>query len=66
MRGDIVHGFFACLTDVHRWLGNLFFRGASPTELTAMPYRELRYWNEWHEVMADEERKSVERAKVKG
>jgi hypothetical protein len=63
MRGDLVHGFFACLTEVHRCLGNLFFRGASPSELMAMPFHELRYWNEWHEVMAEEERRSVGKTK---
>jgi hypothetical protein len=53
------------MDNVHRWLGNLFFRGASPSELSAMPYRELEYWNEWHEVMAKEERRSAEDARSK-
>lgn len=67
MRGDPVDGFFVSVTgDVHRFLGNLFFRGASPSELMDMPFHELKYWNEWHEVMADEERRSVSNAKAKG
>lgn len=66
MRGDLVYGFFACVMgSVHRWLGNLFFRGAGPSELMAMPFHELQYWNEWHEVMATEERRSAEQAKSK-
>jgi hypothetical protein len=67
MRGDSVDGFFvSVMDDVHRFLGNLFFRGASPSELVDMPYHELKYWNQWHEVMADEERRSVSNAKAKG
>ena len=66
MRGDALNGFFACVTGhVHRYLGNLFFRGAGPSELMAMPYHELRYWNEWHEVMTAEERRSAEQARSK-
>jgi hypothetical protein len=63
MRGDPIYGFFVSVTgDVHRYLGNLFFRGAGPSELMEMPYHELKYWNEWHEVMATEERRSTEKA----
>lgn len=66
MRGDPVHGFFISVTgDVHRYLGNLFFRGASPSELMSMPFRELKYWNEWHEVMTREEIRSTEKANAK-
>jgi hypothetical protein len=50
---------------VHRYLGNLFFRGAGPSELSAMPFRELKYWNDWHEVMATEERRSAEQSRSK-
>jgi hypothetical protein len=32
----------------------------------SMPFHELRYWNEWHEIMAEEERRSVDRSKKKG
>lgn len=51
--------------DVHRFLGNLFFRGASPSELMNMPFHELQYWNEWHEVMTAEEKRSIDRANKK-
>ena len=40
-------------------MGNLFYRGASITELKAMGFREMRYWNEWHELMTQAEKDSV-------
>lgn len=36
---------------MHQWMGNLFYRGASPTELESMSWKQLRYWNGWHVVM---------------
>ena len=48
---------------VHQWIGNVFFRGAGPAEINDMTYHELRYWNEWHEVMVAEEKRSTEKAK---
>ena len=37
-------------------IGNLFYRGVTVTELKGMGYRELKYWNQWHELMAKAER----------
>jgi hypothetical protein len=37
---------------VHQWSGNLFFRGVAPSEITSMEYHDLKYWNEWHELIA--------------
>lgn len=34
-------------------MGNLFYRGVSTVEIKAMDYRELRYWNKWHKLIAD-------------
>jgi len=51
------------MRQLHQWLGNLFSRGVSPVELMGMSYHELKYWNEWHTVMDEQERKSAERAK---
>ena len=42
-------------------LGNLFYRGVSPTELESMAYHRLKYWDEWHRVMADAEKKAMEK-----
>jgi hypothetical protein len=36
---------------MHQWMGNLFFRGATPSELEAMSFERMRYWNRWHELM---------------
>ncbi len=41
-----------------QWMGNLFFRGASPTELEGMSWARLRYWNHWHEAMTQAEKKA--------
>jgi len=37
-------------------MGDVLFRGASPTEIKAMPYHELMYWQGWHNVLAEKER----------
>ncbi len=39
---------------MHQWMGNLFYRRVPPSEISAMPYVEMKYWNEWHEIMAKE------------
>ncbi len=41
-------------------MGNLFYRGVAPSEILAMSYEELRYWEEWHQVMAKAEKKAAE------
>jgi SHS2 domain-containing protein len=48
---------------VDQWIGNLFYRGVSTTEINAMTYHEMRYWNGWHKVMEDADRKSIEKLK---
>jgi len=39
-------------------MGNLFFRRATPTELEAMTWSQLRYWNDWHDLMVEAEEKA--------
>lgn len=39
---------------MHQWMGNLFYRRVPPSEINAMGYREMEYWNNWHEIMAKE------------
>jgi hypothetical protein len=55
--------FFASVEQINQWLGNLFYRKVSPTELQNMNYHELKYWNSWHEILAKEEKKAVESLK---
>jgi len=38
-------------------MGNLFYRGATPTEIESMTFTRLRYWNSWHQLMVDVEKK---------
>ena len=45
---------------VHQWSGNLFFRGVAPSEIASMGYDELRYWNNWHEIIAKEQKDAAE------
>ena len=40
-------------------MGNLFYRKVPPSEIKAMGYSELKYWNEWHELIAKEELKGA-------
>lgn len=51
--------------EVHQMIGNIFFRGASPTEINEMTFTELKYWGGWHRVMTEEEKRSVSDAKKK-
>jgi hypothetical protein len=41
-------------------MGNLFGHRVSPSEIKEMPYHELKYWNEWYEVMQKEIGKAIE------
>jgi hypothetical protein len=35
-------------------IGNLFYHGVSPTEIKAMAWHEMKYWNSWVELMEKE------------
>jgi hypothetical protein len=52
--------FFISVNHVWQWMGNLFFRGQHIEEIKKLRYAELKEWNIWHELMAKEERKSIE------
>ena len=47
-------------------MGNLFFRGVSPTEIEAMSFGRARYWNTWHEIMIDAEREEMAKKGASG
>ncbi len=36
-------------------MGNLFSRKVSLSEIEAMTYGRMKYWNGWHKVMAKKE-----------
>jgi hypothetical protein len=38
-------------------IGNLFYRKVSISEIKKMGWCELKYWNEWHEILVKEEKK---------
>jgi len=42
-------------------IGNLFYRGVQPSEIKAMGYTEMKYWNDWHLLMDEAERKAMEK-----
>lgn len=44
------------MTQINQWMGNLFYRNVSPSEIKDMGYSELKYWNEWHDIMSEAER----------
>lgn len=41
-------------------MGNLFYRGQPISEIYALSYAELKYWNGWHELMTQAEKKAME------
>lgn len=40
---------------VHQMIGNIFYRGVTPTEIKEMNFRELKYWSDWHHVITKAE-----------
>jgi hypothetical protein len=49
--------FFASVIHrVDQWLGNLFYRGQQINTLMTMTYAELKYWNDWHEIILKEDK----------
>jgi hypothetical protein len=41
-------------------MGNLFSRGQSIDVIRELCYTEMRYWNEWHKVMAKREDRAAQ------
>lgn len=44
---------------VDQWIGNLFYRNVSTAEIKQMNYRELKYWNSWHEEMVEADKRAM-------
>lgn len=42
-------------------MGNIFYRGVCPSVIGDMGYRELKYWNDWHERMVKAEKQAVQK-----
>ena len=47
-----------------QWLGDLFFRGSTPSEIESMPYHRLKYWASWCDKMTQAEKNSINNAKA--
>jgi hypothetical protein len=47
-------------------MGNLFYRGVQPSEIENMPFWKMKYWNKWHEAMAETDRKAAEAMRNSG
>lgn len=43
---------------INQWMGNLFYRRVAPSEIEAMDYHRMKYWNEWHKLMEKAEVKA--------
>lgn len=43
-----------------QWLGDLFFRRCTPSEIESMPFHRLKYWAGWCEKMTQAEKKAAE------
>jgi hypothetical protein len=57
--------FFVGIAKLNQWMGNLFSRKQPIDIIKNLRFAELRYWNEWHELMNEEEKKQMEIAKGK-
>jgi hypothetical protein len=50
---------------MNQMMGNLFYRGVSPSEIEAMPFWKMKYWNQWHEIMQKADEDEIKKAKAK-
>lgn len=41
-------------------MGNLFYRGATPTEIESMGWTSIMYWGKWAELMNKADKKNME------
>ena len=48
-----------------QWMGNLFYRKQQISEITSLRYAEMKYWNEWHEIMIKADKKAIDEANKK-
>ena len=46
-----------------QWLGDLFYRGTSPTDIENMPFHRLKYWGNWCAKMRQAEIDAVNKPK---
>ena len=47
-------------------MGNLFSRKQPISEIKKLRFAEMREWNEWHELMAKEEKRITDEINKKG
>lgn len=40
-------------------MGNLFYRKQNIETIKNLRFAEMKYWNEWHELMEETERKAM-------
>lgn len=41
-------------------MGNLFYRKQSIAVISELNYHELKYWNNWHKLIASQEKKELD------
>lgn len=52
--------FFAGVTDrIDQMMGNLFYEKVPPSEINAMGYAEMQYWDGWHKLMEKAKRDAI-------
>lgn len=44
-------------------MGNLFYRNQPISEINNLRYAEMKYWNEWYEIM--EKQQDIENEKIR-
>lgn len=57
----MLRGFFVpSVMALDQLMGNLFFRGASISEIESMPYHRMKYWAGWCEQMRKAEKAVID------
>lgn len=47
---------------MNQMMGNLFYRKQPIETIRSLRYAEMKYWNEWHELMIKKEQEEIDRA----
>lgn len=53
------------IPEVDQYIGNLFYKGVQPSEINAMTYTEMRYFNGWCEVYVEAEKDYIRKTEIR-
>ena len=61
MRGAGIRFFDRVECRINQIMGNLFFRGVPISDIKVMGYKELVYWDDWHQLMIKAEKEALKK-----